>query len=459
MPRIPLLAIRHQPPPWRRSTFMTLSFLLPLAIWSAISYLPFLWHPLVEIDSGGGAVFAVGDRIPRSSWSELEQTDVDWWRRWQADGGVASDGFLAAPGEDAIPHGRRLRRQNQKAVYSFAPFLLGAGLISDEQERDLPALHAALKNWQARSYAGGDLAPNAANRIRMDVLLERLPDPTTVPDDAVLPCAAPQGRPANPVFLPAPHAVASALITGFSTPPPREDDPWLHERLLHSLLIVAKGFGLALLFGLPLGIIAGTFPSLARLIEPVTGFIGYIPPPAFAALLVAVLGLRDGPKVGIVFIASVFPMIIMVANTVRSIDQALIEAAQTLGARPVALVKSVIIPAAMPRIYNDVRVLLALGWTILIIAEITGEKSGLSAYMEQMGRYRQYDRVFAAMLIIGGLGLVVDQVLGALHPVFFPWQGRQPAGWLRWSTRQLDSMRRWLGSALPERQPTRTSQK
>ena len=106
--------------------------------------------------------------------------------------------------------------------------------------------------------------------------------------------------------------------------------------------------------------LAGSFPSLSRLIEPFTNFIGYIPPPAFAALLVAILGLQDGPKVGIVFIASVFPMIAMIANTVRSLDQATIEAAQTLGASKKSLVTRVIIPGAMPRVFDDLRVLLAL---------------------------------------------------------------------------------------------------
>ena len=199
---------------------------------------------------------------------------------------------------------------------------------------------------------------------------------------------------------------------------------------MHSLWVIIKGFGLAMLIGLPLGVLAGLFPSFSRLIEPVVGFIGYIPPPAFAALLVAILGLQDGPKVGIVFIAAVFPMVIMVANTVRSLDVAFIEAAQTLGARPRRVVTRVIIPGAMPRIYDDLRVLLALGWTILIIAEVTGEKSGISAYMNQMGRYRLYEAVFAAMLIIGSIGLITDQFLAALKPKLFPWVGETSPAWM-----------------------------
>ena len=66
----------------------------------------------------------------------------------------------------------------------------------------------------------------------------------------------------------------------------------------------------------------------------------------------------------------------------------------------------------------------------MIIAEITGEKSGISAYMEQQGRYRHYEFVFAAMLIIGALGLFVDQILAGLKPKLFPWTGGKSPWWL-----------------------------
>ena len=439
MPRIPFFAVRHEPPPLRRAVLMTLSFLLPLGVWCAVSYLPFLWHPLMELRLGGGAVFAVGDRIPKESWRDLVAADEEWFAGYKEhQGKVDVDGvphFHTAPETDPIPGGRRVRRSNSKAIYSYGPALLQAGLITKEQERDVDALVPALKKWSEQSFAGQSWRISEDNKQRVAMILETFaaqpgPDGIEIPGEAVLPPAAPQGFPANPVFLPAPHEVAVAIVTGFTTAPPREEDPWLHERLVHSLWIVVKGFGLALLIGLPLGVIAGSFPAMSKLIEPVTGFVGYIPPPAFAALLVAVLGLKDGPKVGIVFIASVFPMIVMVANTVRNLDRALLEAAQTLGASRRSLVMRVIIPGSLPRIYDDIRVLLALGWTILIIAEITGEKSGLSAYMEQQGRYRHYENVFSAMLIIGSLGLVVDRFLAALHPLLFPWHGKPAAKWL-----------------------------
>ena len=439
MARIPFFSVRHQPPTHRRWLMMVLSFALPMLLWCAVSYVPFFWHPLMEIQLGGGPVFVPGDRIPKASYAELQNKERLWFTQWQENGARIDGQWVPGPDQDPVSAGRRLNRSNTKAFYSYAPVLIANELLDEKNEREALLIFQALQAWKAEQFKGHSLTLSDENKRRVEAVITAVTIDDTgtalkYPAEAVLPAAALQGVPANPVFLPAPHEVAVSLVTAFTTPPPRDGDPWLHERLVHSLWIVVKGFGLALLIGLPIGILAGTFPALSRLFEPVTNFIGYIPPPAFAALLVAIFGLQDGPKVGIVFIASVFPMITMVANTVRSLDTAFIEAAQTLGATKKRLVMRVIIPGSLPRIFDDLRVLLALGWTILIIAEITGEKSGLSAYMEQQGRYRHYEAVFAAMLIIGFLGLVVDQFLAAIKPKLFPWLGGQSPRWVNFVT-------------------------
>ena len=92
------------------------------------------------------------------------------------------------------------------------------------------------------------------------------------------------------------------------------------------------GFLLSSLLGVPLGILCGTLPAIARLNEPFIEFFRYLPAPAFGALAVAVLGIDDAPKVAIIFIGTFFQQVLVVANTTRRIDPALLEAAQTLGA-------------------------------------------------------------------------------------------------------------------------------
>ena len=99
------------------------------------------------------------------------------------------------------------------------------------------------------------------------------------------------GQPANPVFLPAPHAVVRALVTGFVTPPARPGDPWLHQSLWHSVTIIFWGFLISSLIGVPLGIVCGALPFFARASEPFIEFFRYLPAPAFGALCVAILGI------------------------------------------------------------------------------------------------------------------------------------------------------------------------
>jgi NitT/TauT family transport system permease protein len=235
------------------------------------------------------------------------------------------------------------------------------------------------------------------------------------------------GRAANPVFLPAPHEVGRALFTGFSTPPRRAGDPWLHESLLHSITIIAWGFGLSSLIGVPLGVLCGTFPIFSKLHEPFVEFFRYLPAPVFGALAVAVLGINDAPKIAIIFIGTFFQQVLIVANTTRRVDPSLIEAAQTLGATRIQLLFRVVVPASITEIYNDLRILLGWAWTYLIVAELIGRSSGITFFINQQARYRNYDNVFAAIIIIGIIGLATDLFLARLGGHLFPWKNGKPS--------------------------------
>lgn len=231
----------------------------------------------------------------------------------------------------------------------------------------------------------------------------------------------PQGTASNPVYLPAPHEVGVALYTAFTTPPKRSNEPWLHESLLHSIQIIALGFFWAVIIGVPLGILAGSYEAISRLVEPFTEFFRYLPAPAFGALAVAILGIYDAPKVAIIFIGTVFQMILIVANTTRKLSPALIEAGLTLGCNGMSMLKRIIVPGVLPDLYRDMRILLGWAWTYLIVAELIGTSSGITWFITQQARYKNFDNVFAAILIIGIIGLLTDLILAWLGRRLFPW--------------------------------------
>ena len=231
-----------------------------------------------------------------------------------------------------------------------------------------------------------------------------------------------KGIPANPIYLPAPHKVAISFVKSFFTHPTRANEPWLYQNLLHSIYIIFLGFFISSIIGIPLGILCGTYKFFSNLIEPFTEYFRYLPAPAFGALAVAVLGINDGPKIAIIFIGTFFQEVLVIANTTRRLDISLIEASQTLGAKKFTIVRTVIIPGILPDLYRDIRILLGWAWTYLIVAEVVGISSGITWFINQQAKYRNFDKVYAGILTIGIIGIISDMLLAKLGKHLFKWE-------------------------------------
>ena len=239
--------------------------------------------------------------------------------------------------------------------------------------------------------------------------------------------APPSGVPVNPVYLPAPHEVAIAFYTSFTTEPKRRSEKWLHESLWHSIQVIFWAFFLSSLIGVPLGILCGTYSAISRVSEPFIEFFRYLPATAFGALAVAILGIHGGPKIAVIFIGTFFQQVLIISNTTRKLDLSLIEAGLTLGAKRLRLLFTVIVPGILPDLYRDQRILLGWAWTYLIVAELIGTSSGITWFITQQARYKNFDNVFAAIIIIGVIGLLTDIILAKIGKRLFPWDKAQNA--------------------------------
>lgn len=315
-----LFAVRKKIPSRTRSFTALLSFVLPVVLWCAVSYLPFLWHPMMKVTDKGGV------------------------------------------------------------SYFQEEMLVERELFATETEN---AVNAGL--------------------------------------------APPAGVRANPIYLPAPHEVVVAFYSAFTTEPQRRSEKWLHESLWSSIQVIFWGFLLSSIFGVPLGILAGTYDFFSRLFEPFIEFFRYLPAPAFGALAVAILGIYQAPKVAIIFIGTFFQQVLVIANTTRKLEPALLEAAQTLGAKNKSLLFKVVVPGVLPDLYRDMRILLGWAWTYLIVAELIGTSSGITWFITQQARYKNFDNVFAAIMMIGIIGLTIDILLAAIGSKLFPWQKKESA--------------------------------
>jgi NitT/TauT family transport system permease protein len=172
----------------------------------------------------------------------------------------------------------------------------------------------------------------------------------------------------------------------------------------------------------PLGILAGTYDVFSRLTEPFVEFFRYLPAPAFGALAVAILGIHEAPKIAIIFIGTFFQQVLIVSNTTRKLDPSLLEAAMTLGAKRLSLLFRVVIPGIITDLYKDLRILLGWAWTYLIVAELIGTSSGITWFITQQARYKNFDNVYAAIMMIGIIGLTTDIILARLGKRIFPWE-------------------------------------
>ncbi len=216
------------------------------------------------------------------------------------------------------------------------------------------------------------------------------------------------------VFLPGPLDVVSRGWT------------WLVEdELVADISIstwrVVAGWALSAAIALPLGLFIGSYRSVQAFLEPLTDFIRYMPAVAFIPLVMLWVGIDEGSKVAIIFIGTFFQMVLMVAEDVRRVPMAQIEAAQTMGASQGEIIEKVIVPSAKPALLDTLRVTMGWAWTYLVVAELVAANSGLGYAVLKAQRFLQTDKIFAGILLIGAIGLAMDQGFRWLHRRAFPW--------------------------------------
>jgi len=263
--------------------------------------------------------------------------------------------------------------------------------------------------------------PGAVDYFQVGTHVDRDVFESEVADAKAQKKPVPQGVPGNPIYLPAPHEVLNAFYGAFTTPAETRDSPRLGQSLWHSIQIIFWGFAISSFLGVPLGILCGAYLAVARLNEPFIEFFRYLPAPAFGALAVAILGIYDGPKIAIIVIGTFFQQVLVIANTTRKLDVSLVETALTLGTKNLRLISRVVVPGIMPDLYRDQRILLGWAWTYLIVAELIGTSTGITWFITQQARYQHFANVYAAIFMIGIIGLGTDQVLAQISRRLFPW--------------------------------------
>ena len=222
-------------------------------------------------------------------------------------------------------------------------------------------------------------------------------------------------------------------LTGFISPlilpPPLKvflsyGDLWFGDFLLwntfYSIKLNLLGYLQAVALALPLGFLFGMFPVLRSLFSKYIDAIRYIPLTAAVGLFIAWFGIEDNMKIQFLSFGIFVFLLPTVVQRIDEVEKVYVDTVYTLGATKLQILRSVYIPSVISRVSDDIRVLVAISWTYLIVAELVNKTGGLGALAYTAGRQSRIDKVFAILVLVIIIGLVQDKIFVMLDRLMFP---------------------------------------
>lgn len=201
----------------------------------------------------------------------------------------------------------------------------------------------------------------------------------------------------------------------------RPGRPMLGRHILMSTLRILLGFLISAAVAVPLGIAMGLFPTLRALVSPIVSFLRPLPSISWVPLAMIWLGAGELQKLAIVFMGTFAAALIYTIEATVKVDPDLIKAARNLGVNDRQLLWRVLLPAALPNIVSGLKVVLAIGWTCVISAEIVGTQEGLGALIWLSKETADTAAVLVGMACISGIVLVLDLLTTRIERWLLPY--------------------------------------
>ncbi len=228
-------------------------------------------------------------------------------------------------------------------------------------------------------------------------------------------CLLTYGKLVDPDFLPKPTEVVRGTLQLF-----------IHYDLGTAILVstrrIAIAFLLASALALPLGVLMGAFDPINRFLEPIMAPLRYMPISAFIPLLILWFGIYEKQKIAFLFLGVFVYLLPVVVTSIRLVPEELVQTALTLGATKFQVVRTVLLPAALPEIFDSFRVMNAIAWTYVILAEAVNPEHGLGYMVELARTHQKASWSFAGLLVIGGIGLLTDFLIRLASKMLFSWR-------------------------------------
>lgn len=217
------------------------------------------------------------------------------------------------------------------------------------------------------------------------------------------------------LFLPGPTDIVAAFGNLFKT-----GEIW--EDIATSASEVAYGFGLAIITGIPLGLAAGWYRRFNYALDPFISVLYATPRIALLPLLIIWFGIGIYSKIAVIFLGAFFPIIINTSAGVRNLDSSLLKAARSFGASDMQIFLTVALPGSVPFILTGLRLGVGHALVGVVVGELVAAQHGVGHLMAIAGATFQSAKVFAALLLISGTGLLLTFTLQRLEARFQAWK-------------------------------------
>ena len=224
------------------------------------------------------------------------------------------------------------------------------------------------------------------------------------------------GNVSQSTFFPTVSEIVDGAVTIFT-----DEDKKVWTDIGTSAMRVFTGFLLAAVIAIPLGIYMGSYRIWEAFMQPIFEFIRYFPVPALIPLLVAIYGVDEESKIILIFLGTFFQLILMVADEVRRVSEELVKVAYTMGANSIEVLFKVLLPSALPGIFDALRLCHGWAWTYVVVAEMIATNEGLGIRIMKFARFVQMPKVMTYLLILGMLGLILDLLFRYINQKLFHW--------------------------------------
>jgi nitrate/nitrite transport system permease protein len=189
------------------------------------------------------------------------------------------------------------------------------------------------------------------------------------------------------------------------------NDMGIGWNILHSLGRVGIGFGLAALIGIPLGFAIGRFVFLAGMLSPIISLLRPVSPLAWLPIGLLVFEAAGPASIWVIFISSIWPIILNTAAGVASVPQDYLNVARVLKLSEFKVLTRILFPAVLPHLMTGIRLAIGVAWLVIVAAEMLTGGTGLGFWVWDEWNNLNVEHILIAIIIVGLVGLALEQAL------------------------------------------------